>query len=106
MGSEHNYFELVELLRHNATRPRVYNDTLQAPFFNFVDSDGVTSQVWYDDPKSLSTKYSIAKASGWLGVGMWCVARDGAEARKARLNGAHRAAYSRRARLRRPPQEP
>jgi len=78
VGSEHNYFELVELLRHNATRPRVYNDTLQAPFFNFVDSDGVTSQVWYDDPKSLSAKYSIAKASGWLGVGMWCVARGGA----------------------------
>jgi hypothetical protein len=81
VGSEHNYFELVELLRHNATRPRVYNDTLQAPFFNFVDSEGVTSQVWYDDPLSLSAKYSIAKASGWLGVGMWCVARGGVEAR-------------------------
>jgi di-N-acetylchitobiase len=46
VGSEHNYFELVELLRHNATRPRDYNESLQAPFFNFVNSAGVTSQVW------------------------------------------------------------
>ena len=71
VGSEHNYFELVDILRKNATRPRVYNDTLQAPFFNFVDPDGVTSQVWYDDPTSLTVKYSAAKASGWRGVGQW-----------------------------------
>ena len=72
VGSEHNYFEIADLLRRNATRPRVYNDTLQAPFFNFVDSaDGVTRQVWYDDPLSLTVKYDAAKASGWRGVGMW-----------------------------------
>ena len=72
VGSEHNYYEVADLLRHNATRPRVYNDTLAAPFFNFVDSaDHITRQVWYDDPLSLSVKYTAAKAAGWRGVGMW-----------------------------------
>ena len=71
VGSEHNFYELAALLRANATRPRVYNDTLQAPFFNFVDPENVTSQVWYDDPLSLAVKYDAAKAAGWRGVGMW-----------------------------------
>lgn len=72
VGSEHNYYEVADLLRRNATRPRVYNDTLAAPFFNFVDAaDQITRQVWFDDPLSLSVKYAAAKAAGWRGVGMW-----------------------------------
>lgn len=45
VGSEHNYFEIMDLLRGNASRPLEYNGSLAAPFFNFVDSaTGQTNQ--------------------------------------------------------------
>jgi spore germination protein YaaH len=60
----------MDLLEHNATRPRVYNDSLQSPFFNIV-SGGQTKQIYYDDPLSLQVKYDAARAAGWRGAGMW-----------------------------------
>ena len=72
VGSELNYADIRQLLANNATRPRVYNDSLAAPFFNIVDAaTGQTEQLWYDDPASLSVKVAVAKAAGWRGVGPW-----------------------------------
>lgn len=72
VGKEYAYSDVMKYLRNNATKPRTYNDSLQAPFFDFIDIDtrNVT-QVWYDDPFSLQVKYDAAKASGWRGVGFW-----------------------------------
>ena len=72
VGSELNYDDIRGLLARNASRPRAFNDSLGAPFFNFVDSKTqLTRQVWYDDPQSLQIKYDLAAAAGWRGVGMW-----------------------------------
>ena len=72
VGSELNYADIMQLLANNATRPRVYNMSLGAPFFNIVDSaTAQTLQFWYDDPQSISVKVAVAKASGWRGVGPW-----------------------------------
>ena len=72
VGKEYAYSDVMLYLKNNATKPRTYNSTLQAPFFDFIDSNnGNITQVWYDDPLSLQVKYDAAKASNWLGVGMW-----------------------------------
>lgn len=34
-------------------------------------TDGVTHQVWYDDPKSLSVKFMYAIDQNLRGVGVW-----------------------------------
>ena len=71
VGREVNYADVRSLLAHNASRPRVFNDTLAAPFFNTVAADGSVRQLWYDDPDSLRLKYDLARAAGWAGVGTW-----------------------------------
>lgn len=71
VGSELDFSLIQEMLAHNATRPRAYNDTLSAPFFNVLAADGATQQLWYDDAESIAVKVAMAKAAGWRGVGPW-----------------------------------
>lgn len=77
-GYEMCYSDVLNLLRNNATRGYTWNETLAAPYFDYVDSTtGAVHQVWFDDPRSLSLKYQYAKVEGYRGVGMWnvdCVA--------------------------------
>jgi di-N-acetylchitobiase len=71
-GYEVCYTGVMSLLRNNATRPYTWNETLAAPFFDYVDDgDGSVRQVWFDDPRSLALKVAFAVAEGWRGVGMW-----------------------------------
>lgn len=73
-GSELCYSEVVALAQHNATRAVAWNETLAAPFFDFVDAkSNSTRQVWFDDPRSLRLKVALAVAEGWRGVGTWNV---------------------------------
>lgn len=73
-GSELCYSEVVSLAQHNATRAVAWNESLAAPFFDFVDAQSnATKQVWFDNPRSLSLKVSLALAEGWRGVGTWNV---------------------------------
>lgn len=72
VGSEICYADLLPLLANNATRPRTWNETLAAPFFNYVDSTThAVHQVWYDDPESIALKVAFADSLRLRGVGMW-----------------------------------
>lgn len=72
VGSEIDYSYVNSLIANNATRAVAWNDTLSAPFFDYVDATtGAVHQVWFDNPRSLSAKFALAASMGLRGVGTW-----------------------------------
>ena len=57
----------------SSTTGRMWNETLESPWFDYVDEQGVVHQVWYDDPQSLTTKYLLAKQMNLRGLGRFSV---------------------------------
>ena len=47
------------------------NESLDTPYFNWVDGESVMHQLWYDSPDSMRRKYAFAKDAGVRAVGMW-----------------------------------
>lgn len=47
-----------------------WNATSMSPYFNY-EWGGLTFQVWYDDVRSLTAKYNLAKLHNLHGIGMW-----------------------------------
>jgi len=70
-GSQYDYYIIQQLLKHNSTHGRQWNDYFKSPYFSYRSSNGELHQVWYDDPESLTFKYGAAKQLGLKGVGMW-----------------------------------
>lgn len=52
-----------------ASTPKQWDDYLNSPYYNYVDTAGATHQVWYDDPESLRLKYAWIKETGLRGTG-------------------------------------
>jgi len=51
-----------------------YNQTVEAPFFNFATgtpSNTTVNQVWFDSPRSLAAKRDLAVKLGLAGTGVW-----------------------------------
>ena len=71
-GSQLAYSELCTLLP-SSTSGRVWNASLQSPYFDYVAADGRKHQVWYDDPQSLTLKYQFARSIGMKGLAFWNV---------------------------------
>ncbi|EDV25172.1 uncharacterized protein TRIADDRAFT_25812 [Trichoplax adhaerens] len=65
------YGEIEKYLNSNKTSGSKWSNSSQSPYFNYKDAKGAIHQVWYDNPKSLSIKYSYAIKSGIRGIGMW-----------------------------------
>ncbi|MEG1500812.1 MAG: glycosyl hydrolase family 18 protein [Clostridiales bacterium] len=41
------------------------------PYFDYVGSDGIARQAWFEDGQSLAQKATIAKKSGAAGIAVW-----------------------------------
>lgn len=55
--------------RYNAV---IYYDyTAQAPYFNYVDEQGRTHTVWFEDARSIQAKFNLVKRLNLRGVGYW-----------------------------------
>lgn len=52
-----------------------YDETAQAPFFHYTDSAGTVHEVWFEDARSLSAKFSLVAEYGFQGVGIWNLMR-------------------------------
>ena len=48
-----------------------YDETAQAPFFNYVDDQGRQHQVWFEDARSIQAKINLVKALGLRGISYW-----------------------------------
>lgn len=80
-GREYDYWQITALASSaNATTPLRRDVQDAAVSYNFVGAPGqggpgnpnsTLYQVWFDDPTSLSAKYSLAKQLNLRGVGMW-----------------------------------
>lgn len=48
-----------------------YDTTAQAPFFNYIDEEGRSHVVWFEDARSIQAKFDLVKRLGLRGVGYW-----------------------------------
>lgn len=48
-----------------------YDYTAQAPYFRYVDDEGRTHQVWFEDARSIQAKFDLVKELGIRGVSYW-----------------------------------
>lgn len=60
----------IELAKqHNAAIE--YDVNAQAPYFEYVDSDGKLHEVWFEDARSIQAKFNLVKKLNILGVSYW-----------------------------------
>jgi len=48
-----------------------YDEIAQAPFFEYVDQDGLEHIVWFEDARSIQAKFNLVKQLGILGISYW-----------------------------------
>ena len=52
-----------------------YDETAQAPYFYYTDSQGVQHAVWFEDARSLSAKLRLLAEFRLFGAGFWNLMR-------------------------------
>lgn len=55
--------------RHNVEI--MYDTTAQAPHFRYVDAEGRTHQVWFEDARSIQAKFNLLKELKLRGISYW-----------------------------------
>lgn len=48
-----------------------YDETAQAPFFDYVDDQGRQHRVWFEDARSIQAKINLVKELGLRGISYW-----------------------------------
>ncbi|MGG2014702.1 glycosyl hydrolase family 18 protein [Bacillus sp. S10(2024)] len=51
--------------------PIQYDFTSQAPHFNYYDANGVKHEVWFEDARSVQSKFNLIKELGIRGISYW-----------------------------------
>jgi spore germination protein len=49
----------------------LYDYTAQAPFYNYVDEEGQSHTVWFEDARSIQAKFNLLKELGLRGISYW-----------------------------------
>lgn len=48
-----------------------YDETAQAPFFHYVDAEGNSHTVWFEDARSIQAKFNLVRRLQILGISYW-----------------------------------
>lgn len=48
-----------------------FDDSAQAPFFTYTDSEGKQHEVWFEDARSIQQKFNLIKELGLKGIAYW-----------------------------------
>ncbi len=48
-----------------------YDYRAQAPFFNYIDDEGKTHKVWFEDARSIQAKFNLLRELGLRGISYW-----------------------------------
>src|SRR5699024_7788480 len=48
-----------------------YDETAQAPFFNYYDAEGREHIIWFEDARSIQAKFDLIKRLGLRGIAYW-----------------------------------
>lgn len=72
-GMEAETFDMQEAIRravkHGATIQ--YNNTAETPFYRYVDEQGRSHEVWFEDARSAQAKLDTVKDYGLRGISYW-----------------------------------
>ncbi|SEO39564.1 spore germination protein [Amphibacillus marinus] len=49
----------------------LFDSTAQAPYFQYVDAEGNTHEVWFEDARSIQAKFNLIKEKGLRGISYW-----------------------------------
>jgi spore germination protein YaaH len=49
----------------------------EEPNCRYVDAKGVPHEVWYENNRSIASKYAYARANGFAGIAIWVLGYDG-----------------------------
>lgn len=52
-----------------------FDDTAQAPWFRYVDGQGLEHEVWFEDARSIRAKLGLIQEYGLYGAGYWNLMR-------------------------------
>jgi di-N-acetylchitobiase len=69
-GGQVDYADIRRLVRRLGIVEQ-WDPTTQTPFAWLPSDDGPRSQLWFDNPRSLTAKYQLVRSLGLRGVGMW-----------------------------------
>lgn len=50
-----------------------YNETAQSPFFRYVDEQGQSHEVWFEDARSAQAKFDMVKQYNLRGISYWAL---------------------------------
>jgi spore germination protein len=72
-GSEAETFDMQEAIRRAIQYGAViqYDQTAQSPFYRYVDEEGRTHEVWFEDARSAQAKFNLVKEYGLRGISYW-----------------------------------
>ena len=48
-----------------------YDQTAQAPYFQYIDSEGSQHEVWFEDARSIQAKFDLIKEKNLRGISYW-----------------------------------
>src|SRR5699024_4952060 len=48
-----------------------FDETAQAPFFNYFDTEGLEHIVWFEDARSIQAKFDLIKQLNLNGIAYW-----------------------------------
>ncbi len=54
----------------------VYDETAQAPYFNYTDRQNLVHTVWFEDARSIQSKLRLVEEYDLAGIGIWNLLRD------------------------------
>ena len=72
-GQEAETFDMQEAIRRAVQHGAViqYDRTSQSPFYRYVDEQGRTHEVWFEDARSTRAKFDAVKDYGLQGISYW-----------------------------------
>lgn len=52
-----------------------YDNISKAPFYNYLDENGIRHVVWFEDSRSMMAKFNLVKQYGLRGVSYWALGK-------------------------------
>jgi spore germination protein YaaH len=56
-----------------------WDDTSKSPYFNYLDSTGLSHTVWFENAQSLNYKLDLVNSYNLSGIGMWRLGQETAD---------------------------
>lgn len=70
-GRQYGYSDIMHNFFPLSTTGLLYNKTAESPYFTYRLESGDYHQVWFDNPQSLTIKYSYAAEANLRGIAFW-----------------------------------